>query len=125
MFGHVIDFSVGSTGPAPGVSPVNGVTDWSIQWGAEVESPVTVTIDGQSFEGNGVWGTEECGTFVMQFSGTYVGSNDASHTFSAGGNFWYFDDQLEGALAWTETWAQVHEVGTMGAMDASVSGRRR
>lgn len=122
-FGNLVQYQLGGPEPYPGFSPINGVTTWGFDWGTQLEGPITVTIDGQPFEGTGVWGDFECNTFTAQFAGRWVAPGGRAHEFDAAGNFFYYDVLIEGSLAWSESWNDGGITGTMSSNDAAISGR--
>lgn len=124
MFGNVIVWQAGATGAPPGMTPINGYTDLQLTWGTAPAGPVTVSIDGQAFEGEGLWQEQECGNFGLSFGGTFVSSEGTSHNFSGAGNFLFYDTLLEGAMVWNETWTSGTEIGTLDVEDGAISGRR-
>lgn len=100
-------------------TPGNGEHTWRIDWtspdlvGTDPSGEVTVTVDGQPFEGKGFWSNQECGNFSITFAGKYL-SPDAltEHAFAASALLAVFTDEvgneteskLEGFLDWEETW---------------------
>lgn len=87
-------------------SPANGPSDWSFEWGNTALGPITVAIDGQPFEGQGLFDEVECGQIELEFSGTYT-SVDAgtTHGFATVGNLVASGDRLRGELEWRELWS--------------------
>jgi hypothetical protein len=108
-------------------SPANGDAMVQFDWGNLAKGPVTVTIDGQAFNGNGTWDTQECGNFVVTWGGTYLAEEEQSvHDFVAGARFRLWGDNLEGQIDWAETWSSADgQVGTFeveGQLRGSVAG---
>lgn len=108
-------------------SPANGVSEWQFQWGAAPVGPVTVVIDGQSFEGTGDMDDTECGYALVTFGGTYLDSlNDVEHNFNASLSMNLWSDalgaQLGAFMIWKESWSHPSsESGTFN-VDAHLTG---
>jgi hypothetical protein len=125
VFGNPVDFTAGQTGAPPGQTLINGHTEWEIQWGDTVSGPITVLVDDQPFQGEGVWDTQQCGAFAASFTGTFRSRDGTDHNFTTSGLFWYFDVLLEGAVSYNETFTAVDgTIGSLNVRDGSVSGRR-
>jgi len=85
--------------------PVNGEGSWSFAFGNADVGPVAITIDGQSFDGQGVWDAVECGHFTVEdVGGEYAAADGSTHTFSAAMSIVVFGEQLEGLVQWNESW---------------------
>lgn len=103
--GDNISTLTGAPGFASYGLPVNGEHLWSFAFGAADVGPVTVSIDGQEFEGQGVWDSVECGSFTVEsLAGTYVAPDGAEHDFNAAMSMVVFEQQLEGLVQWNEAW---------------------
>lgn len=91
-------------------TPANGVSEWNFAWTAAASGPVTVTIDGQSFEGTGELDEIECGQALVTFQGVYVDdANSVDHTFNASMSMTLWAEQGGGQmgayLIWKESWS--------------------
>jgi len=85
--------------------PVNGESSWTFAFGGSDVGPVSVTIDGQPFDGQGFWDAIECGNFTVEdVSGAYMSSDGTEHDFNADFSLVVFGDQLEGLAQWNEAW---------------------
>jgi hypothetical protein len=85
--------------------PVNGENLWSFEFGAADIGPVTVSIDGQEYEGQGVWDSVECGSFTVEnLTGQFLAPDGTEHDFSAAMSMVVFKQQLEGLVQWNEAW---------------------
>lgn len=90
-------------------TPANGVSQWNFAWTGAAVGPVTVTIDGQTFEGTGELDEVECGQALVTFNGLYVDdANNVEHNFNASMSMTLWSEQgggLMGAyLIWKESW---------------------
>lgn len=123
VFSNVVTYEFQATNtPPPGVTPVNGRTTWQFAWTDPGATSLQVTIDDQVFAGTGQWDTVECGTFVANFSGTFVSSDGTTHDFSSGGLFRVYDGQLLGDMQWVEGWSTGTAVGGMNVSVSNVRG---
>ena len=124
VFGNLVTWE--STGPVnpPDPFPVNGTTTWTFAWGGQAEGPVTVTIDGQVFDGAGDWGTEReaCGTFGLVLDGIWTSSGGVRHVFETSGDLLFYDDVLEGSLTWSDRWQFGEASGVIEASEAAIHG---
>ncbi|MEQ1501841.1 MAG: hypothetical protein ABMB14_06405 [Myxococcota bacterium] len=129
VFSQAASYTIdGESFPAES-TPASGTHTVSIDWSSrELDAPVVVTVDGQSFDGEGVWSDTECGTFSIAYSGVYLAEDGAEHAFAASTllTTWLANPaRLEGFVDWDESWASVEgEVGTFSA-DLQWFGRER
>ena len=129
MLANMTNYSESGVANSPvAYSPVNGITDWIIDWGTDEESGVSVSLDGQVYNAVGIWDSIDCGHFTLAFSGLYVSEIGSTHLFDVDGAFVAFDDQLEGIWRWDETWTvnegtdeeQSGELSSFGSVRGSV-----
>ncbi|MBN2800118.1 MAG: hypothetical protein JXX28_13315 [Deltaproteobacteria bacterium] len=106
------------------MSPVNGWTEWEIQWNLVDQTQVVVLLDGQAYQAQGSWDSLECGRFDLKFQGDYTSVNDTEHAFVADGSFVVFGAHLDGVWAWSEIWTGRNaQSGTFAAL-GQVAGTR-
>jgi hypothetical protein len=91
-------------------SPANGEHEMNVAWpNNDLEGPITVTIDGQVFEGRGRWNDVECGQFSIGFNGRYEAEGNV-HAFSASALLVTWESNVDGFLDWQETWQSAEGV---------------
>ncbi len=128
MFTNAITWTlVNEEGFPAEASPGNGDSSYSFSWGtALVHAPVSVTIDGQTFAGQGGWDDQECGKFVVGYSGSYQSEAGSTHDFAAVGRFRWWAPNLEGEVDWAEAWrtsdGQVGALQFVGQMRGQKAG---
>jgi hypothetical protein len=108
VFNTVLVHTPAELDPAfPGESsPANGAHDLEIAWNTTaLESPVTVTLDGQEFPGQGRWSDTACGAFSVTFEGEYLSEDGrATHNFQAAAALQTWPGHLEGVWTYAEVW---------------------
>lgn len=95
-------------------SPGNGTTQIGFEWGTANSGPITVFLDGQAFEGEGIFFEQDCGNFSASWSGVYIGPDQPNgvpteHAIGVVGIFQFYEaadgaQVLAGDLDWKETW---------------------
>ena len=98
----------------PYASPGNGSLQIGFEWGAANTGPVTVILNGQGFEGEGIFYEQDCGNFSASWSGIYLGASlpngqTTEHAIGVVGVFQFYEaadgsQVLSGELDWKETW---------------------
>lgn len=102
-FIHPIEWEFDNEEAFPGAaSPANGPVELTFEWGASSNGPITVVMDGQPFDGTGIFDEIECGNFVANWGGTYLSDEGTEHEFKAAALFMYYDTFLEGQLSYAE-----------------------
>lgn len=105
VFANVVTWTIDGDAEAfpAGSSPANGAHVWDFAFDPSGET-VTIRIDDQSFAGESLWETLECGQFSLRLFGTFLGPVGASHVFETRGDFLTFGDEIEGRWGWSEAW---------------------
>ncbi len=95
-------------------SPGNGPVTIGFEFGTANDGPITVFLDGQAFEGQGIFYEQDCGNFSASWSGIYVGEDQPNgvateHAIGVVGVFQFYaaadgSQVLAGELDWKETW---------------------
>jgi hypothetical protein len=127
VFVTPVEYTVDNEEAFPADStPANGEHQLEIGWLTDelFRGAVTVTIDGQPFDGTGTWSEIECGHFSLSFSGIYEVDTGAQHGFASTATLTTYRDVLEGFLDWSETWkSEDGQVGTFNTA-AQVEGAK-
>ena len=108
VFGRVIALEQEPAPEWPSESlPFNGPREWTVNWASDqAESPVTVVIDGQTFEeGRGYFDDVECGNFSIAFKGTYVAEDGAEHLVAANARLVVWPDGMDGFVDFQSSWS--------------------
>lgn len=123
VFVQPVTFTVDGEGFPAESSPGNGTHELAIEWTTpDPLSPVVVTIDGQPFEGTGNWSVQECGNFVVGFSGVYAATDGATHAFGASAELTTWPGHLDGFLDWTENWRTADDANGSYTAEAQMFG---
>jgi hypothetical protein len=116
VFANVVTYEGDNLAAFPSYqTPANGWSEWDLGWTNLMTQRIGVTIDGQAFEGAGIWNEVECGNFDLRFSGEYTSDIGSVHSFEADGRFVRFAERLEGTWQWSEQWSYEGENGTFNA----------
>ena len=104
-------------------SPGNGPLEFQIEWGATNQGPITVFMDGQSFDGDGVFFEQECGNIEIVWSGKYVSDVGSEHNFGARAQLQFYQGVIAGRVTrYSETWSYRDEVGSYSAEASDLFG---
>lgn len=113
MFANVLAYDGDNLDGFPSYqTPANGWSEWEITWTNLQSGRVTVSIDGQPFDGDGLWDDVECGNFTLRFAGLYTSEDGSTHDFRTDATLVRFADRLEGTWTWSEAWARAGDDGT-------------
>ena len=104
-------------------SPGNGPLLFELEWGNLNEGPITVMMDGQAFDGDGVFYQQECGNMEIIWSGQYLSAIGSKHNFAARALLQFYGTTIAGQVTnYSETWAYENDVGSYSSVISELYG---
>jgi hypothetical protein len=104
-------------------SPGNGPVAFGVEWGLSNTGPITVLMDGQAFDGEGVFYEQECGNFEITWAGQYLSEVGSEHNFAARAVIQFYDSVLAGRVYnYSESWKFENQTGSYSSVQSDIFG---